>query len=196
MERWTLLWILAFVLLVAGAVLLFVPVVPGGTQTVTPPKLASEDQWYFYEVNVTALSVTGSVPFTLFWSSTSPLYLDYATCSRPQSSFSGFFNGNFSEHGCSVFYGVSGSSNNPALTVGVPAGGSIILGWGIVQFGPASISITYTTWTGVTWVSPILLIAGVVAVLRGRADLIENEKLIAKLTQEDRQRAQASKLRD
>ncbi len=189
MERWTLLWILAFVLLLVGGLLLFVPVVPSGTQTVTPPKLASEDQWYIYEVNVTAFSVTGSVPFTLFWSSTSSLYLDYATCRMPQSSFSGFFNGQSNESGCSEIYGLSGASNNPALTVSVPAGGSIILGWGLFHYGPASVSISYATWTGVTWVSPILLIAGVVAIFRGRADWIENEKLVAKRILEASQRA-------
>ena len=196
MERWTLLWTLAFVLLVVGVLLLFVPVVPSGTQTVTPPKLASEDQWYIYEVNVTTFSVTGSVPFTLFWSATSSLYLDYATCRMPQSNFSGLFNGQFSENGCSEFYGLAGASNNPALTVSVPAGGSIILAWGLFQSGQASVSISYSTWTGVTWVSPLLIVAGVVAILRGRAELIENKKHMAKLIYEDGQQGPSSRWQD
>lgn len=200
MERWTKLWVLAIALLSIGALLLFVPTIPNGTHTVTPAGLAS-GHWYFYEVNVTAFSVTGSVPFTLYWGSSTQLYLDYAICPTPLSNFTGFFDGSSSQDGCALSYGLESAppnpaTSNPGLSLSVPPGGSVVLAWGMIQAGPTPISITYTAWTGVTWVSPILLVGGVWAALRGRADWIDEKIRVAKIVQDAIQHSSGPDWRD
>jgi hypothetical protein len=179
MYRWTGLWALGAVLLIAGGVLLFVPAVPNGPHTVTPPDLATQDRWYYVEDNVTGFTVTGNVPFTLDWSSSAMLYLDYAVCPRPQSNFSGFFNGSFSIAGCNEVYGLQGSSSDSpsgALSTGVPAGGSVVLAWGLFTYGPHNISITYTFWTGLTIAGPVLLILGLISIGLGVVTFIMSGK--------------------
>ncbi len=167
MNRWTGLWAglwaLGAVLLIVGAVLLFVPVVSSGPHTVTPPDLATQDRWYFVEDNVTGFTVTGNVPLTLDWSASAMLYLDYAICSHPQSNFSDFFRGNFSTADCNEVYGVQGSSTQ-SNSWSVPAGGSVVLAWGLFTYGPHNISITYTFWAGLTIAGPVLLTLGAVSI--------------------------------
>jgi hypothetical protein len=178
MKRWIVLWALGAVLLVVGGVLWFVPVVPDGPHTVTPPVLETSQRWYWVEDNVTGFSVTGTVPFSLEWSSSAELYLDYAICPSPQSDFTDFFNSSFRIHGCSEFYGLQGSSSEypgGALSAGVPSGGSVVLAWALETYGPHNVSITYTFWTGLTVAGLALLILGpisiglgVIALMRAR----------------------------
>jgi len=163
MYPWERLWALGAVLLIAGGVLLFVPAAPDGPHTVTPPVLETQQRWYWVEDNVTGFTVTGTVPLTVEWSSSAVLYLDYAICPRPQSNLSGFFNGGYTIAGCSENYGLQGSSSDLPST-SVPAGGSVILGWALTQFGPQNVSITYTLWTGLTIAGPVLLTLGPVSV--------------------------------
>jgi hypothetical protein len=179
MNRWTGLWAglwaLGAVLLIVGAVLLFVPVVSSGPHTVTPPDLATQDRWYFVEDNVTGFTVTGNVPLTLDWNASAMLYLDYAICSHPQSNFSDFFRGNFSTADCNEVYGVQGSSTQ-SNSWSVPAGGSVVLAWGLFTYGPHNISITYTFWTGLTIAGPVLLILGLIAIGLGVVTFIMSGK--------------------
>ena len=63
MYRWTLLWALGAVLLVAGGALLFVPVVPDEPYSVSVPAAPSGAHGSFFLVeNITGYSVTGSGP--------------------------------------------------------------------------------------------------------------------------------------
>ena len=179
MYRWIVMCALGAILLIAGGVLLFVPVVSDGPHTATPPDLATQDRWYYVEDNVTGFTVTGTVPFTLDWSSSTTLYLDYAICSHPQSNFSDFFHGNLSTADCDEVYGLYGSSSNSAtgaLSTGVPAGGSVVLAWGLFTYGPHNISITYTFWTGLTIAGPVLLILGLISIGLGVVTFIMSGK--------------------
>lgn len=170
MNRWIALWALGAALLISGVVLLFVPVVPDGPHTVTPPVLETQQRWYWVEDNVTGFTLTGTVPFTLDWSSNALLYLDYAICSSPQSNFSSFFTGNRGVTGCREVYGLEGSSGSRPtwdFSTNVSAGGSVVLAWALTTFGPQNVSITYTFWTGLTISGPILFAAGVASIILG-----------------------------
>jgi len=136
--------------------------------------------YYWVEDNVSGFSITGRVPFTLDWSSSSsePLYMNYAWCSSPQSSFSKLFHGNLTDSGCSEYYGEQGTPSNSGtgnLSTSVPAGGSVVIAW-FPQTGTLhNVTITYTFWTGLTLAVPILFGAGVacgvVGVVLYRRDL-------------------------
>ena len=167
MRRWTAFWVLGALLVLVGSVLLFVPVVPSGPHTVTPPVLETQERWYWTEVNLTTYSITGSIPFSLVWSATAEVYLDYAICPGPRTNFTGFFNGSSSVDGCQEAYGLTGSTPASTVSWSMPLGGSVVLAWALTSFGPNNVSISYTTYTGVTYLGAFVVVVGAGAMALG-----------------------------
>jgi len=166
MERWTGLWALGAVLLVAGGVFLFVPVVPDGPHAVTAPAIVNgQPVGYFLVENISGYSISGSIPVSVSWSSDVTLYQSWLICSNhdydrvPQEAFSR----NVSD--CRSGGGDPASGATSWTVAGnVPNGGSIIVAFGTVQFGPHAMNITYTVWTGLTLASTALFAAGLVSI--------------------------------
>lgn len=141
------------VVIVIGAVLLFVPVVNQGTQTVTvtAPEV----------FQVSGFSITGGIPVSISWTSSVSVEVLAAACSS--SCNTGSIN---SLSGLVLQSGTSGS-----FTLNQPNGGEVVLG--VVTTGGTSGSATFTIKTALTTVGSILLILGIIilivgAVLRSR----------------------------
>ena len=141
------------VLIVIGAVLLFVPITDQGTQTVTSsaPEV----------LQVSGFSITGSIPVSISWTSSSAVEVLAAACSSSCDT------GNINAiSGLTIQSGTSGS-----FTLNQPNGGEIVLG--VITTGGSSASATFTVKTALSLVGTILLLVGIVilivgAVLRSR----------------------------
>ena len=144
--------VVGIVLIVIGAVLLFVPVAGQGSQTVnsgssTPFELAS----------VSGFSITGSIPISISWTSSGPAEVVAATCSATCDT-----SGGVSALGGVVLQtGTSGS-----FTINQPNGGELV--YGVVSTGGSSpVNATFTLTTALSTVGSALLIVGIVVLIIG-----------------------------
>jgi len=158
--------VLGVVLLVAGAVLLFVPVVPQGSHTETIAIDSANRGWYQLTENISGVSVTGGIPVSVSWTSSGEVYVDAAGCSHYCDNVSQVANY------MQVEAGLSGS-----ISLTQPNGGSIFLAWAQQSEPPTSINFTYSITTGLTVVGPVLLIAGSISLILGIAMRSKDEIL-------------------
>ena len=141
------------VLILLGAVFLYVPIVPQGSQKVT------ESQPYAF--NLTGFSLFGSQPIRMTWTSNVPIVFAAAACSSLSACTSASLTGLSS---VSIQTGTSGT-----FTLSVPNGGTVIVGIVSTQSNssstPANANVSVTTALGT--VGTALLVLGIVIFLVG-----------------------------
>jgi uncharacterized membrane protein len=143
--------VVGVVLLILGAVLMFVPIVPQSAQ-----KVSSGSTLPAVIFSVSGFSVTGSIPVSVSWSSTGPVEVAAATCSGSCASANAS-----AASGVVLQSGTSGS-----FTLNQPNGGQVVL----VAVSTNSSSPTTTTFnvtTALSTVGSILLILGIVLLIVG-----------------------------
>ncbi len=157
---------LGIVLLVVGAGLLFIPIVPQGGHTETVAFLSADRGWYQLSENVSGFSITGVVPVSVSWTSSALVDVDAATCSGYCDNV---------DQVASVMQVEVGTQGS--LYLNQPNGGSIFLAWAQQTFAPASVNITFSIWTDLTIAGPLVLISGsiflILGVVRGSKDRLE-----------------------
>jgi uncharacterized membrane protein len=140
--------IVGVVLLIVGAALLFVPVVPQSNETVSSSSTAP-----YYAASVSGFSLTGSIPIAVTWASSGPSVTVIAgACSGSCIS---------SSQVSSITYqnGTSGS-----FTLSQPDGGSILMG---VDQGGGGVNVTFKITTALTTVGSILVPVGILVLIVG-----------------------------
>lgn len=140
--------VVGVVLLVIGAVLLFVPLTPQPAQTLSSSSAAP------YEFQVSGFSITGSMPVSVSWTSNTSVILAAVACS-------GTCSGNVSSlSGVVLQTGTSGS-----FTLSVPDGGTVAIVAESSTGGPSSTTVNVTT--AQTSIGSILLIVGILLLIVG-----------------------------
>lgn len=136
--------VVGVVVLIVGAALLFVPILPQANATVTYERAG-------YEANITGFSLTGSIAGTLAWNANQTVEFVFVSCpTGPCSS------------GASTIETQNGTSGS--ISFSVPSGGEV--GARIVAGPPGASATVKLTLSEPTWGS-ILVVAGVVILLAG-----------------------------
>lgn len=144
--------VLGIVLIVIGAVLLFVPVAGQGSQ-----KVDSGSSTPFEVISVSGFSITGSIPVSISWTSDGPAEVVAAACTASCDTSGGVS----ALTGVVLQTGTSGS-----FTINQPNGGE--LAYGVVSTGGgSSVNATFTLTTALTTVGSALLIVGIVVLIIG-----------------------------
>lgn len=140
--------VVGIVLLLIGAVLLFVPVVPQANETVS-----SSSSTPYYAANVTGFSLTGNIPVAVSWSTSgnASVSIIAGACTSSCQSLSQVSSLTFQN-------GTSGS-----FTLNQPDGGSIVMG--VASSG--SSNVTFKISTALTTVGTILAIVGILLLIVG-----------------------------
>ena len=140
------------VLVIIGAALTFVPVVPQGSQTVRSNSTAP-----YYAGSISGFSLTGSIPVSVSWTASSDVEIVAVAASCDGA-------------GCSNATQISGatlqSGTSGSFTLDQPDGGSIIMGV-VSTPGGSSANATFKITTAVTTVGAILAIVGIILVIVG-----------------------------
>jgi uncharacterized membrane protein len=144
--------VVGVILLILGAVLLFVPLVPQSNQTVD-----TSSSLPFIAFQVGGYSVTGSIPVAVSWSSPTSVEVVAATCSGT------CMNSNASASGITIQSGTSGS-----FTLNQPNGGTV----GIGVLAPSGSSgsnttVTFKIATALSTVGTLLLVVGILLLIVG-----------------------------
>jgi uncharacterized membrane protein len=143
--------VVGIVLVVIGAVLMFVPVVGQGSQ-----KVDSSSSTPYDVFSVSGFSLTGSIPVSVAWTSTAAVTIVAAACSA--SCNTGDVSG---ISGLTEQTGTSGS-----FTLNQPDGGEVLVG--VVSSGSGSpATATFSITTALTTVGSILLVLGIVILIVG-----------------------------
>jgi uncharacterized membrane protein len=144
--------VVGVVLLVVGAVLLFVPITPQPSQ-----KIASNSSTPVLLFSVSGFSVTGSIPISVSWSSTGPVTVAAATCSGTCQN-----RANVSDvSGITLQSGTSGS-----FTLNQPNGGEVLIA-AVNTGGGNATTTTFNVTTALSTVGTILLIVGILLLIVG-----------------------------
>jgi hypothetical protein len=156
--------VLGIALLVLGAALLVVPIVPQASHKV---KVAADPGWYQFLENVSGFSITGAIAVSVSWTSSAVVDVDAAACSG--------YCDNVSQ--VAGFMQTQTTVTSGSFYLGQPNGGSIFLAWEKQWSPSASVNITFSIWTDLTIVGPILLTPGAIVlilgvVLRSKDDLL------------------------
>jgi uncharacterized membrane protein len=146
--------VVGVVLLLIGAVLLFVPVVPQANQTVD-----TSSQLPFIAFQVSGYSLTGSIPISVSWTSPTAVEVFAAVCSGTCSNSSV----GSSVSGVTLQSGTSGS-----FTLNQPNGGTV--GIGALNSGGSGSSaptVTFSIKTALSTLGTLLLIVGILLLILG-----------------------------
>lgn len=143
--------IVGVILLIIGAVLLFVPVVPQGNETVST---ASSTPYAVFSVG--GFSLTGSIPVSISWTSSSGAAVEVvsAACSSCSTSNA------TSISGITIQNGSSGS-----FSLSQPDGGSVLVG--AIGSSGSPTNVTFKITTALTTVGSILVIVGIIVLILG-----------------------------
>lgn len=142
--------VVGVVLLVIGAVLLYVPLAPQPAQTMTQSSSSASP----YAFQVSGFSITGSMPVSISWTSNTSVILAAVACS-------GTCSGNISSvSGVVLQTGTSGS-----FTLSVPDGGTVAIVAESSTGGPSTTTVNVTT--AETSIGSILLIVGILLLIVG-----------------------------
>jgi hypothetical protein len=136
--------VVGVVLIILAAVLMFIPIIQVASQTIGTLQP--------YEANVTGYSITGSIPATVTWSSSSTVSIDVATCTSVTSS-------NQCSGTVNTLPNQTGTSGT--FSFNVPSGGAVVVA--VLSGGSASITVKLAQST----IGLILLIVGIVLLLVG-----------------------------
>ena len=138
--------VVGIVLLVIGAVLLFIPISGQGTQTVSGSAPSA--------FSVSGFSITGSIPVKMAWTSSSTITIAAVACSGTCGSLATL-------SGLAIQTGTSGT-----ITLNQPDGGQVLIGiFNSSGSGGGSAQVTITT--ALTTVGSILLIVGILILIVG-----------------------------
>jgi hypothetical protein len=152
--------VVGIVLAVIGAVLLFVPVVPQGSDSVP----SSGTNLPFLTVSVLGFSITGSIPVAVTWTATARVTVVAATCSAKCTA-------NFSTiSGIVLQSGTSGS-----FTLNQPNGGEMRFGAvsssspfvGALNASGSPFTVTFTLTTALSTVGTVLVVIGSIVLILG-----------------------------
>jgi len=163
---WSLVWIaVGAVVLIVGAALLYVPVVPQYRSTETVSLQSPDRGWYFLLENVSGYSITGVVPVLVSFTSSDIVDVEYATCTDVCHNFTQLQQGQrvAGTYQIGILTLVTGGS----ISLNQPNGGSIWVAWGQQESSVSSVNITYSVTTGLTLAGPVLLAAGSAVLLCG-----------------------------
>jgi hypothetical protein len=142
------------VLLVIGAVLLFVPLVPQADQTIK-----SNSSLPVSVFSVSGFSITGSIPVSVSWTSNASVIVVGAA------------GGNIANSNISSVSGiVTQTGTSGSFTLNQPDGGEVVLGvLGGSGFGGSgsNATVTFHVSTALTTVGSILLIVGILILIVG-----------------------------
>jgi uncharacterized membrane protein len=142
--------IVGVILLVIGAVLLFVPVVPQANETVSTSSTLPYDIF-----SVGGFSLTGSIPISVSWTSSSgAVEVVAAACSSCSSQNAS------SVSGVTIQNGTSGS-----FSLSQPDGGEVLVG--AIGSMSSPTNVTFKITTALTTVGSILVIVGIVVLILG-----------------------------
>lgn len=142
--------VVGIVLLIVGAALMFVPLSPQPQQTLTQSSTTTP-----YAFTISGISITGSIPISVSWSSNTSVLLVAVACSGSCSS------GNVSAlSGATIQTGTSGT-----FSLNVPTGGTVEIAVGTITGGASS--TTLNVKTALTTVGTIVLIVGILLLIVG-----------------------------
>lgn len=144
--------IVGVVLVILGAVLLFVPVVPQASETVS----SSSDTPY-YVGQVSGFSLTGTIAVSVTWSAPSSVSIVAGACT------SACANGSASNSSVTDLTLQSGTSGS--FTLNQPNGGYIVMG--VVSSNQAPTNATFTITTALATVGTVLVPVGVLVLIVG-----------------------------
>jgi hypothetical protein len=139
------------VLLLIGAVLLFVPVVPQPNETVS-----STAELPYYAAQVSGFALTGTTPIAVSWSvnGSNPVQIVAGACTGSCQ------NENTSQiSSLTTQNGTSGS-----FTLNQPNGGTILMG---VVYGGGPVTVTFKITTALSTVGSALLVIGILVLIAG-----------------------------
>lgn len=142
--------VVGVVVLIIGAALMFVPLSPQPSQTLTQSSTSTP-----YAFTISGISLTGSIPISVSWTSNTTVLLVAVACSGSCSS------GNVSAlSGATIQTGTSGS-----FTLNVPTGGTVEIAVGTITGSASSTTVNVTT--ALTTVGTILLVVGILLLIVG-----------------------------
>jgi len=144
--------IVGIVLLVIGAVLMFVPVAAQSAQNVDTSSSSP-----YAVLSVSGFSLTGNIPVSVSWTASGTVEVISAACSASCDT------GNASAiSGVTIQTGTSGS-----FTLNQPDGGEILVGAINPSLSGAGQNVTFNITTALTSVGTILLFVGIVILIVG-----------------------------
>jgi hypothetical protein len=154
--RWS--WVaVGVVIALLGAVLLFVPVVPQGSETATYASTSGGVQYSYYRANVSGYSLSGTIVVAVSWTSNTSTAVQViaAACSAS----------------CGENYQQLSDVTNETGTKGTfvldqPNGGSIVMGILSTESGKSA-SVTFKVTTALATVATALVVIGLVLVIAG-----------------------------
>ncbi len=145
--------VVGVILLVLGAVLLFVPLSPQPNQNVTSGSVSTGGSGVSI-FSVSGFSLTGNIPVSISWSAPTAVVIGAVacsgTCQNPSTSGSGV----------AVQTGTSGT-----FTLNQPDGGEI--GLVAITTAGSAVTVTFKITTALTTVGSILLILGILLLIVG-----------------------------
>ncbi len=153
--------IVGLVLIILGAVLLFVPLEPQTNQVVS----TSSDTPY-YEGTVSGFSLTGSIPISVSWNASATVQVIAGACTATCTNES-------QVSSITTETGMSGS-----FTLSQPNGGSILMG-AIGPLGGSPASVTFKITTALTTVGTILVPVGIIVLILGVVLKSQKQKMAA-----------------
>ena len=141
---------IGLVLVILGAVLIFVPIVQASNQTVSESSP--------YVANLTGISITGTIPGTISWSSNVQVTFIAASCTSVS------FSGNLLSPcpGFSIIGNQNGTSGS--MTFNVKSGSTLFAG---IVSGGSGAQAAVTVTVALTKIGTVLLIVGVIVLLLG-----------------------------
>jgi len=154
--RWS--WVaVGVVVVLLGAILLYVAIVPQGSETATYSTTGGGAQYSYYRANVTGYSLSGTIVVSVSWSSntSTPVQVIAAACSAS----------------CGGSYQQLSDVTNESGTTGSfvldqPNGGSIVMGI-LSSEGGKSASVTFKVTTAAATAATALVVIGIVLIVVG-----------------------------
>lgn len=140
--------VVGVVVLIIGAALMFVPLSPQPSQTLTQTSESTP-----YAFTISGISLTGSIPISVSWTSNTTITLLAVACSGTCGNLSTL-------SGVTLQTGTSGS-----FSLSVPTGGTVEIG--TITTGGTPSSTTVNVTTALTTVGTILLVVGILLLIVG-----------------------------
>jgi hypothetical protein len=141
--------VVGVVLLLIGAVLLFVPVVPQSNETVS-----SNSELPYYAASISGFALTGSTPVSVSWSvnGSTPVEIVAGACTSSCANAT------------QISSITTQNATSGSFTLNQPNGGSILMG---VVYGGGPVTVTFKIATALSTVGTALLVIGILVLIAG-----------------------------